>query len=219
MRSATRGTPLSKSTLWRRKQAAQLQRRLASLDMTPQEELVPPQPMHNHDGSEPEIALSPDPVSTVEDILDAPSDVSFALLRDLDHLSEGLLVGSLTLALSETPLVFQQPPDLSQNFIRYDPESDDHYNSGPFALDSSKLENQQFLNYYMWLVNSFRFLAMPLATSTESLDQYRTSLMSRVRDEISRLEDMKEIEWEARQISASPTVTGVSKCTIVDTSE
>ena len=168
----------SKTTLWRRKQQEKLQRKLASFDqITGSPESIQPlqeEDKHILERGEPPPHDKPSETTIVASTdLEVSSNETIDCLRDLDHLREGLLIGSLTLTLTETPLIFSHLPDLAGSYVRYNPDADDHYNSGPFALDTRKLENQQFLNYYLWLTSSFRFLSLPSVTASDDVDRCR----------------------------------------------
>ena len=137
------------------------------------------------------------------------SDVTLVTLEDLDHLREGLLRGALTSTWSGVPLIFTQPT--SGDYARYDPESTTSHNEGPYALDPDRPVNRRFLDYYQWLLSSLTYLNFVAKAGTEaegSIRDYVERLVSRVRDELSRLEDIKEIEWYAVQISSDDMTGG-----------
>ncbi len=192
----------SASTLWRNRKWAKMLRKMAPVN-------VDAQSLPQAADSAPSPPTAPDskppPSPPTDETPPLVSDAVLVTLEDLDHLREGLLRGALTSAWSGVPLVFTDPT--AADYVRYDPDSEIGYNEGHFALDPSRYENRRFLDYYQWLLSSLAYLHSIQTTTHDtagSIQDYAEPLMSRVRDELSRLEDIKEIEWSMLQSSNAP---------------
>lgn len=224
----------SPATMWRRKKA----RRLELLYATAMEDSSEPEAKevahlseaiagmtlleqeHSADvlaeaAEEPEaFAERPSPVVT-ENVGSAnPKDTEGLLdSRSLQHMRSAFLQYMLSTTVSGRPLTFSCTPSPSQEYVRYTLE-DVEYNSGPCALDHRKPENRPFLSYHSWLITSAYTLSR--VDVNPELTEERDKLRDQIHEEIDRLENIKELEWESQQRGPEQRPT---KAGSVDTSE
>ncbi len=126
---------------------------------------------------------------------------------DLSHIRAALLHNGLAFTLSGRSLRFVETPSTAGPYERYVPGSESGYNFGRCALHPDDASNRQFLAYHTWLIVTYEsFPPLPQGLTSDVSDSWH-NLSDQVREEMDRLEDMKEIEWEVQQ--QSPSVRAV----------
>lgn len=149
--------------------------------------------------------------------IESISLVEVNLLKDdLSHLRTAFLNHSISFTLSCRSLRFIHPTS-SAPYVRYDLGSEEGYNHGQCALDPRHPGNKRFIVYHTWLIITHESLPQLPPGAPASLSHGWSKMASQLREEIERLEDMKEIEWEAQQYHR-PAVTDDEGYRDVDTS-
>ena len=77
--------------------------------------------------------------------------------------------------------------------------SQEGYNTGRCALHPGHPANQAFISYHSWLIVTLESLPDAPMDFRGNIRELRETLRSSFLDEIERLEDIKELEWEAQQ--------------------
>ncbi|KAI0688972.1 hypothetical protein C8Q76DRAFT_689815 [Earliella scabrosa] len=119
------------------------------------------------------------------------------LENDFSHLYSAFVHNSISFTLSGRTLRFLHPP--SGPYERYELGSVEGYNIGRFALNPSHLANRHFIAYHTWLIVTYETLPPVPRGAGKGIQDMRTKLTAALLEEVQRLEDMKEIEWEAQQ--------------------
>lgn len=130
---------------------------------------------------------------------DGPSNSSVSFVDDLYNMELALLTHILSFTLSGRNLRFVNEPSSAGPFVRYVIGSQDAYNIGFAALQPSVAANLQFLSYHSWLLSMHDSLKDPPVDAPHSAVQMQARLRAKLVDEIERLEDMKEMQWEQQQ--------------------
>ena len=121
-----------------------------------------------------------------------------SLVDDVAHIRTALIHGSISFTLSGHHLHFVHHP--SGPYERYVFGSDQGYNSGRCALHPLKDSNRRFIAYHTWLIATLESIAPLLQDVSASVSTSWMLLSTNLREEVERLEDLKEIEWDSQQI-------------------
>ncbi len=169
----------------------------------------------------PEPSPSPEakPRSTANDVPGALSDTEDSLLvekrsahlDDLAHLQLAFIQAMLAFSTSGHTLRFLKHSLPYRDYERWDVDSEKSLNSGPFALDSKNPQNQAFLDYQEWLVESVYTLQEMRIGLDADVEGYRAVLERQIRGELESLEDIKEMEWEVRNTAQATEAEGTSQ--------
>lgn len=125
---------------------------------------------------------------------------------DLTHLRCAFLHNTLSFTLSGRSLRFVTDPSTAGPYERYVLDSEQGYNSGRCALHPGHPANRPFLAYHTWLIVTHHSFPTPPPYVTEDVETSWRNLAAQIMEEIDRLEDLKEIEWELQQSRPSATV-------------
>ena len=122
------------------------------------------------------------------------------LAADLYNLERILLTNVLSFTLLDRNLRFVNDPTTSGDFVRYVTGSRIPYNTGRCALLSSHPVNRRFIAYHTWLMMTHTYLASEIAGAEEARLHAVERLRDKFMEEIDRLEDIKEAEWDYQQL-------------------
>ncbi|KAL1944059.1 hypothetical protein VTO73DRAFT_3877 [Trametes versicolor] len=122
-------------------------------------------------------------------------------LDDLLHIQLAFIQGMISFTSVGRRLRFIKPPSCDKAFVRWDVGLGESCNSGECALHPQHLQNRPFLDYQESLSVTHKYLKWMGNNLDEEVNEYRDGLMSKIVEELERLEDTKEWEWErqARQ--------------------
>ena len=201
--------PVSRSSVQRNRIEGEIHARLQTLDLEAQIREI------EDDLEEPTIVDAAPPVQENVEGVGTPAGSGRAqpsrfdadgFITDIAHLRAALIHNSLTFTLSGRNLRFVHPPASSGPYERYVVGSEQSYNSGRCALHPTDSSNRQFLAYHTWLIVVHQSFPSPPAEVTEDIRASWEAFTAQIVEEIDRLEDMKELEWELQQETTSVVV-------------
>ncbi|KAI0351850.1 hypothetical protein OH77DRAFT_1592508, partial [Trametes cingulata] len=137
-------------------------------------------------------------------------------LDDLLHVQLAFIQGMVAFTVSGRSLRFMKPPSGDESYERWHVRCAEPCNSGKCSLDPNDGHNLPFLEHQEWLSVSYRFLKA-METESHELVLYRDGLMRQMEEELERLEDMKEWEWEEQRKHGSPGSTSHSSRFTINT--
>lgn len=126
-------------------------------------------------------------------------------MDDLEHIESALLSAMISFSVSRRYLRFLKDPSSETPFQRQGLGDPSPANSGPFSLDPRVSVNREFILYEGWLHATYWSLnAVPANLSLE-VDALRLKLIEQVAAERERLQDVKELDWDAQAKGAQHT--------------
>lgn len=161
----------------------------------------------SHNGSEEDMQRSTEESSHLmeEQTENASSEKIADAVADLEHIETALLSAMISFSVSRRYLRFLKEPSSEIPFLRQDLGDPSPTNSGPFSLDPRVSINREFMLYEGWLHATYWSLnALPPSLSPE-VDDRRRNLIEQVASERERLQDVKELDWDAQAKGAHHT--------------
>ena len=137
-------------------------------------------------------------------------------MEDLAHIQLGLARNMMIFTLSGTSLRFVRHP-LESKPDGAQPGETDGVGGVP-ALDGEDPSNTIFLEYSDWLSSSLTTLESMGSVEEKETDAARKRLIDQIMEELQRLTDLREMEWERQQIAAARGSKGTLPADHVDTS-
>ncbi|OJT10865.1 hypothetical protein TRAPUB_12619 [Trametes pubescens] len=147
-------------------------------------------------GAQPASCPLPHPPPTIASQLD-----------DLLHIQLSFIQCMIAFSSTGRPLRFIKVPAQDGEFLRWHIDSGKTCNSGKGALHPNDPQNAPFLEYQDGLSMTYltlKSMKMP-AESDKEIGEYHSGLVRQVLEELARLEDLKEWEWERQQTPEDPS--------------